>query len=529
MIPQLVAGPEAVHNGGQSSQKRHLITTVTPQSLELDTEARDLVEAITRATLRQDFAAIARLLKDHQVNATGILWNPAPDSLRPAALGILWQHWHALRGDSPLPRLDALDIQALPPSLQAHTMLLEAVDGAGWDFCYRHYGEAIVAAAGKNWRGRYVSEMAQASRDALFYLAVYRAVGQLPFPILTVNVNNPRLQAVAWRRLILPLAGDADRVAGFLVGNIPEPLGEETPLEDPGMAIVHEHNNYLQALLQASPIGVGIFPERQHFIFCNDALAQLLRLSHEQLMHRDLASFYQDPALAERHQSQLARRQSLADQEIALTRGDGSCCWAVASFHRTHFQGHEAVLVWLYDVTERKNLEAELRYLATVDPLSEMLNRRAFLTRASQEMARFQRYGHPLSVMMLDIDHFKGINDSYGHEMGDEAIRRVARLMRGALRDSDVLGRLGGEEFAVLLPETALPAALATAQRLRQAVADSELLTPWGRITLTISAGVGDCRPTDGGIDEILSRADRAMYRAKHSGRNRVRGPTPAE
>jgi diguanylate cyclase (GGDEF)-like protein len=135
---------------------------------------------------------------------------------------------------------------------------------------------------------------------------------------------------------------------------------------------------------------------------------------------------------------------------------------------------------------------------------------------------RARRHGRPLVALMLDIDHFKRINDSYGHPVGDVAIRALADVCTQEIRHEDVLGRLGGEEFAIVLTETDLDGALLVAERLRRAIADIRIPTEQGVVAFTTSIGVAERLDTDATIDSMLSRADMALYSAKRSGRNRV-------
>ncbi len=183
------------------------------------------------------------------------------------------------------------------------------------------------------------------------------------------------------------------------------------------------------------------------------------------------------------------------------------------------------------DISERKRVEAELRRMATTDPLTGLWNRRRFLELAEGELSRLRRYARPVSVLMLDIDHFKAINDTHGHAAGDEALCRLAELCRSELRETDHLGRLGGEEFAVVLPETSLAEAVEVAERLRQRLGDMPVPLGDATLRMTVSIGVAACRDGDTSIDRALGRADRALYAAKGGGRNRVVAddPEPAD
>jgi two-component system, cell cycle response regulator len=163
-------------------------------------------------------------------------------------------------------------------------------------------------------------------------------------------------------------------------------------------------------------------------------------------------------------------------------------------------------------------MQRELIRLATIDPLTGLSNRRGFFERATEACARVASPDGSLSAIILDIDNFKRINDSYGHETGDEAICCCARA---AFLTEAVVGRLGGDEFALLLEDRTLPQAIEVAENLRTRLAARPFDTGKDRITLTWSIGVGEGRPGDT-VDQILARADAALYNAKSGGRNRV-------
>lgn len=176
-----------------------------------------------------------------------------------------------------------------------------------------------------------------------------------------------------------------------------------------------------------------------------------------------------------------------------------------------------------------ENNEAQLLALATTDFLTGLANRRSFMEKMQNELARLQRAPtQGATVMMLDLDHFKHVNDTYGHAAGDAVLRHVAQLMRDNVRKIDLCGRLGGEEFAILLPYTHLNAAQNFAERLRAVVGSSPTRVDGHTISITISIGLSALEPTDELPDRALARADEALYRAKATGRNRVVLYTPA-
>jgi len=172
---------------------------------------------------------------------------------------------------------------------------------------------------------------------------------------------------------------------------------------------------------------------------------------------------------------------------------------------------------------ENARLFGEVRRLATTDELTSIFNRRHFFTLAEREFSRSRRYGSPLSAIMLDVDHFKKVNDTYGHAVGDEVLKAIAARCQSCIRDLDVLGRYGGEEFAIVLPGTVLEQARDhLAERLRQTIADTPVTTARGELDLTVSIGVAQVTGTTKDLAALIDRADGALYRAKEEGRNRV-------
>ncbi|CUI07085.1 diguanylate cyclase/phosphodiesterase (GGDEF & EAL domains) with PAS/PAC sensor(s) [Janthinobacterium sp. CG23_2] len=188
-----------------------------------------------------------------------------------------------------------------------------------------------------------------------------------------------------------------------------------------------------------------------------------------------------------------------------------------------HAQSLDFVIASTVDITERKRVDNELQALASTDFLTGLPNRRVFMARLDDQFARLQRsVDDCASVLMLDIDHFKRVNDVFGHAAGDAVLRHMASLMRSGQRKIDTLGRVGGEEFAVLLPGTTGLAARQYAERLRQTVAETPLHSDGREIAITVSIGIATIEAGDAGPDAALIRADKALYRAKAEGRDRV-------
>jgi len=176
-------------------------------------------------------------------------------------------------------------------------------------------------------------------------------------------------------------------------------------------------------------------------------------------------------------------------------------------------------------IQELEATKAELTRQANFDFLTEIFNRRHFMSLARNEFARARRYRHPLSLIMIDIDHFKKINDSFGHEAGDTVLREMALTIKDKLRQSDIPSRFGGEEFVILLPETSLEQALIVAEKIRLDL--ERLRLGAAAIRLTASLGVAGLENDIENLDELLRQADQAMYRAKREGRNRVCAAAP--
>lgn len=188
--------------------------------------------------------------------------------------------------------------------------------------------------------------------------------------------------------------------------------------------------------------------------------------------------------------------------------------WASLRFHATRRKQFDTQ-------SKTETLGKNILHSASTDELTGIANRRFFLRTAEAEYERFLRYKRPFSVLMVDIDHFKKINDRFGHAVGDEALRLVAKMLSDSKRETDLIGRIGGEEFALLLPETGLSGATDIAVRLRRSCHSVNIHT-LEPVFLTVSIGATQARTGDASFDDILRRADAALYQAKNAGRDRV-------
>ncbi|MGX9219128.1 diguanylate cyclase [Massilia varians] len=225
-----------------------------------------------------------------------------------------------------------------------------------------------------------------------------------------------------------------------------------------------------------------------------------------------------------------AERDGWSLDEGKRVRADGSGFWGSALIaplpEREPPCGLEAdgpaYCLILRDITDKREASERRRRETFGDYLTGLANRRAFFEAAEQELTRSLTVPRPTAVIAIDADHFKAINDRYGHPGGDAVLQHLAAILGETFREVDVVARIGGEEFAVLLPSTDLPRAAVVAERLRSAVASQVVHFDGHRIQYTVSAGVASLADGEGGIDLLLKRADQALYAAKRLGRNRV-------
>ena len=210
--------------------------------------------------------------------------------------------------------------------------------------------------------------------------------------------------------------------------------------------------------------------------------------------------------------------------------------WFVMRVTRLSHGSPAAIVVAHEDITTQKKIEgawrdAELalrqalsreQLMARTDSLTGLYNRRHFLELALHECAVAERYGMPLAALLLDVDHFKQMNDTAGHQAGDEMLRRIAQIVLHSVRKPDIAARYGGEEFILLLPGNATEQALVVAERIRESVAADSIETPAGRLSTTLSVGIAAFVGEEDTLEALIRRADSALYRAKASGRNRT-------
>jgi diguanylate cyclase (GGDEF)-like protein/PAS domain S-box-containing protein len=294
----------------------------------------------------------------------------------------------------------------------------------------------------------------------------------------------------------------------------------------------------LRTIFESSPAGKAVIDADGWIANANRALARLVGCTRERLCAmapQQLVREQDRASLAAAIADVCAGRHTAVELEACLVDSGGA--ETTVSIHVVPLDGEHGTVALLHvlDVSERKRFETELRHLADHDPLTGLLNRRRFELDVERQLTHAQRYRRPGAVIVLDVDRFKRINDTYGHSVGDHLIVSVADALRARLRASDVIARLGGDEFAVLLPEIDRAGVEAVAHELVQAVA-AHATCVGGRVLprVTISVGVATFGPEAVERETLLVAADTAMYRAKDGGRNGYAigdpegGPAPA-
>ncbi|WP_052050536.1 diguanylate cyclase [Leptolyngbya sp. KIOST-1] len=303
-----------------------------------------------------------------------------------------------------------------------------------------------------------------------------------------------------------------------------------------------------RSLIHNVPIGLCRFSREGQPLDANPALLHLFEFESVAEFVRDCPIQPSSPVAGLGQpmlwRDYLQQAGTLKNCELRLLRSDGRDLWVrvIARAVREASPGgigDAAGAIQYYegaveDITEIKAAQTALEELAMRDSLTHVYNRRHFIELASQELARSARFHRPVTLLMIDIDYFKAINDTYGHLAGDRVLRDIALRLKGNLRQSDILARYGGEEFILLMPETDQAQAWVGAERLRQVIAATPFDSGSGPLAVTASVGIScwfaraepNGMPSLPHIDDLISKADQALYRAKQSGRNQTQAET---
>lgn len=309
--------------------------------------------------------------------------------------------------------------------------------------------------------------------------------------------------------------GDTAYLVGFGVDHTERKEAEEA---------LRQEKTFSDALIKSVPGNFYVFDEQGNYVRWNSYLNRRTGLSDEELRQTPgLMTICEEdrPLAAAKIREALTTGYSQA--ELCLLTHDRGKRNFFLTTRRFEVDGVRYLAGFGIDTTERRAMEQELERQAHTDSLTGATGRSHFLALAEQELVRTRRYGHPLALLMLDIDHFKEVNDTHGHPAGDLALQMLVQICRQKLRDVDILGRLGGEEFCILMPETGSEQAFQAAERLRQAISEVEVpLEQKLPLHLTVSIGVAILGDTDTGVSMLLRHVDQALYEAKQAGRNKV-------
>mgnify|MGYP006266355315 CR=1 FL=1 len=290
----------------------------------------------------------------------------------------------------------------------------------------------------------------------------------------------------------------------------------------------------LRALLEQATVSAWVIAEDENILYANNAASVLSGYDREELVGMRISALM-DGETGQRHcgsirsyLQQAGGKSSVVGRSMEfdlLARNGRRIPVEFKAFDLYRRQGGRHLFgALISDNRAHKTVEHEMKQLARIDHLTQCLNRLGFLERAQQEISRSRRLGHPLSLVVMDIDRFKQVNDQHGHQAGDRVLADLSSGVLRALRSHDVVGRVGGEEFYLLLPESDRRACIDIAERLRADIAGRRVTINSSAVWVTASLGCAELRPDDE-LDTLIHRADHRMYEAKNAGRNRVFPP----
>lgn len=290
------------------------------------------------------------------------------------------------------------------------------------------------------------------------------------------------------------------------------------------MSKLHRHIEEIHVILDNEMIGSMMLKDRK-ILWCNKAMSTILGYSETELLGSSTKLLFAEESMFEtvgRDAYPLKINEPYRNQ-FEMRKADGNKIWIDISGAAIPYD--VTMSLWLVnDISKLKALEAKLMHEVNHDFLTGLRSRASFMSQALIELHRAVRSNRPLSLLMLDIDFFKLVNDSYGHQTGDIVLKSIAELIKSILRDFDICARIGGEEFAILLPETNKDKALEVAERIRVLIENTKIspFTPVPQLQITVSIGLSSLSSKKDSIEDLINIADQAMYKAKKKGRNRV-------
>jgi len=283
-----------------------------------------------------------------------------------------------------------------------------------------------------------------------------------------------------------------------------------------------------RGVINNAAAGIALMNHDGHYHYANSTLCRMIGFSQEELIR--LTIF--DSIVPEDRQESIIHCREVWEGKEAWKKcekqfqcKDGQSLWAEINLSTVRDSGDNVIhlIMIVLDITVRKKLEKELLHQATTDFLTGIDNRLAFMQKAQEEFSRSERYKRDFTMLLIDIDKFKSVNDQYGHLVGDRVLKEVVKAFKLVLREMDILARIGGEEFAVIPVESDLMIAQTVAERIQQKVLDVVIeMENTKKIQVSVSIGIAEKKELDLSVDDIFKRADDALYEAKNTGRNRI-------
>ena len=291
---------------------------------------------------------------------------------------------------------------------------------------------------------------------------------------------------------------------------------------------LRENEAQLRNLIESAPLPLLIVRRRdQHILYANERALQQFGLTAAQARGRAIGDFYAEPSERDNVMETIDRAGSLRDREVEMQDRMGRRFWLLLSAQRIQYAGEACLLKALHNIDDRKRLQDDMRYRAMHDSLTNLPNRGMFLESLDRALRKSRRKRNRISVLFIDLDRFKVVNDTLGHQAGDQLLQAVSERLRSAVRDSDLVARLGGDEFVVLVEDHGGPEeVMIVAQKVLEML-DRPVLIEWREVHISCSIGIASY-PEDGEeVEALVKNADIAMYQAKERGRNNFQFYSP--
>ncbi|GIC78727.1 diguanylate cyclase [Moritella sp. F3] len=315
-----------------------------------------------------------------------------------------------------------------------------------------------------------------------------------------------------------PLFDDDGQVCG--ISGISTDITIEKQLRD----LNNEQKQLLDTVLNNIPASVYIKDEERRFLYANSKVSTLFELPITEIIGKFETSILPQEMAAHFHKSDAEVFKTNSIQRIEETVSDhlGRTSHYLSIKAPITINNKRALIGFSTDVTELYELKEQFQQQANTDYLTNLYNRRYFIEQAEREFTRSQRHALPLALLSIDIDHFKHLNDNYGHPFGDKVLIDISELLLQGTRREDVVARIGGEEFAIILPNTTQDKGIFLAERIQKKLQNHDFSVTCDDLKVTVSIGVTVLSGTDSCFDELLLRVDEALYKAKNKGRNQI-------